>query len=227
MKRITHKPLKLSEADEPQKKVEIPASLVSKIAKFKELSDKIDAQQKILAGLTKEFAEFETEIAPVKAQMEALGEKIVIVDKLTIALQRVGFDRTNPKYKEAFEEALTKVNATTKKVLEEILKANSSVSKVSATFATKFAEASWFKKFGNWIKSTYSSVVASIKQSNKEMDSAIKDLQKLMTTKESKLKESVRNRIIQEISGNKTVLKEGHGWTDTQRCKLSYFEDRD
>ena len=65
-------------------------------------------------------------------EMTTSKKNLVVVDKIVAEIKKTKVKgRTNPKYKEAFVLALTKVNDSTKKVLNEALTANTTITEAS------------------------------------------------------------------------------------------------
>jgi hypothetical protein len=72
----------------------------------------------------------EGEIRPVLEQLSIQNRKSIKTRMYLVTLKRMGYDGENLKYKEWFEESLTKVNQKTKKILEGILQSTKTISRV-------------------------------------------------------------------------------------------------
>ncbi len=120
--------------------------LRDKIDSLAEMRVQADALKKELKALEQGMEDLVEEVLPV---VEALEDAMAQTDKYVVAVIKKGFDRQSPKYKEAFVIALKKVNAQTRKVLQDILDENTSISKVSAQYKAYLKEgvASKIKSF--------------------------------------------------------------------------------
>lgn len=135
----------------------------SKIDEFGILSDKIDKVKMELSELSNRYKEIEGELRPTLEQLTIQNKKSIQTKKYLVTLKRMGYNRDNFKYKESFEESLTKVNKQTKKVLEDILLSTKTVSRVVSTIGVQRIDeislksmmkklVSPFKKLFSWLK---------------------------------------------------------------------------
>ena len=82
----------------------------------------------------------------------------------------MGYNRDNFKYKESFEESLTKVNQQTKKVLEDILQSTKTVSKVVSTIGVHRMDEISLKSMLKKLVSPFKKLFSRLKLNNKSID---------------------------------------------------------
>jgi len=107
----------------------------NRIDEFAALSDEIDRITAILKKLKTRYNAIDKELTPMMEQLEEMGQSAIETEKSLLTIKRKGYLRETPKYKMAFELALTKVNAQTKKLLDEALNASKSTTRVATTLA--------------------------------------------------------------------------------------------
>lgn len=150
-----------------------------KIDEFGILSDKIDKVKMELSELSNRYKEIEGELRPILEQLRIQNKKSIQTKKYLVTLKRMGYNRDNFKYKESFEESLTKVNQQTRKVLEEILLSTKTVSRVVSTIGVQrideFSLKSMLKKFF----SVFSQFLNPLTRVNKETDNLNQVLKKM------------------------------------------------
>lgn len=136
-------------------------------------------------------------------EMTASKKNLVVVDKIVAEIKKTKVKgRTNPKYKEAFTLALTKVNDATKKVLNEALDANTTITEASekTELSIKISE-SKVGDIWNKLKTFASKFYEKFKKLVENQTNAVKDLEKSFDKLVS-LNESNSNlRYLREISG--------------------------
>ena len=82
----------------------------------------------------------------------------------------MGYNRDNFKYKESFEESLTKVNQQTKKVLEDILQSTKTVSRVVSTIGVQRMDEISIKSMLQKLISPFKKLFSKLKMNIKSMD---------------------------------------------------------
>ena len=154
--------------------------LAAEIGKFHDLQKEIKKLEEDLMAKKAEFKEFENEIRPMMDCMKEMKVKLSITDKYVIQITRFGGERKDVSYKNAFENALTKVNASTRKVLEAALEASKTVTQVKHSFnIEELTEASILDKIISAIKTGVSKFMNLFKSEEKKIDSANQELEKL------------------------------------------------
>jgi hypothetical protein len=152
------------------------------IGEFYDLQNEIKRLEAELEEKKLAFKQFEGDIKPMLDGMKEVGDKLAQTEEYVIKVSRFGGERKDASYKTAFENALTKVNAATKRVLEEALEASKKVTQVKHSFSIDkvVAEASLFDKIKSAIKGAISKLLGVFKKEGKTIDDANKDLKKLV-----------------------------------------------
>ena len=133
-----HKAL-LKESLQLEMQVQDP-ELQQKINEFGALKDKIDEMIAQLKEQETRFSELQNEIVPILEQLEETKEKALITNEYIVSVKRAGYVRETPKYKEAFNLALSKVNGAIKAILNESLDATKSTSTIAPSIGIKKLE---------------------------------------------------------------------------------------
>jgi hypothetical protein len=82
----------------------------------------------------------------------------------------MGYDRENFKYKESFEESLTKVNQKTKKILEEILQSTKTISRVVSTIGVQKIDENGLGDLWKRLVKGFKLYLSVLKKNNSELD---------------------------------------------------------
>lgn len=160
--------------------IEDPA-IKSSMGEFYELQNEIKKLEAELEAKKLQFKQFEGDIKPMLDGMKEVGDKLAQTEEYVLKVSRFGGERKDASYKTAFENALTKVNAATKRVLEEALEASKKVTQVKHSFQIDkvVAEASIFDKIKSAIKGAINKLLGVFKKESKNIDDANKELKKL------------------------------------------------
>jgi len=152
------------------------------IGEFYELQNEIKRLEAELEERKLAFKQFEGDIKPMLDGMKDVGDKLAQTEEFVIKVSRFGGERKDASYKTAFENALSKVNAATKRVLEEALEASKKVTQVKHSFSIDkvVAEASLFDKIKSALKGAINKLLGVFKKESKTIDDANKDLKKLV-----------------------------------------------
>ena len=142
----------------------------SKIDEFGILSDKIDRVKKELSELSNRYKEIEGELRPTLEQLTIQNQKSIQTKRYLVTLKRMGYNRDNFKYKESFEESLTKVNQQTRKVLEDILLSTKTVSRVVSTIGVQRMDEISLKSMLKKLVSPFKKLFNRLKNTNKSID---------------------------------------------------------
>ena len=142
----------------------------SQIDEFGILSDKIDKVKMELSELSNRYKEIEGDLRPILEQLHIQNKKSIQTKKYLVTLKRMGYNRDNFKYKESFEESLTKVNQQTKKVLEDILLSTKTVSRVVSTIGVQRINEISLKSMLLKLVSPFKKLFSRLKNTNKNID---------------------------------------------------------
>jgi hypothetical protein len=157
------------------------SSVKEAIGEFYVLQEEIKELEKSLEVKKQQFKIFEEDIKPMLDGMKEIGDKLAQTEEYVIKVSRFGGERKDASYKNAFEHALSKVNAATKKVLNEALEASKRITQVKHSFSIgkSVTEASIFDKFKATIKSVVSKVMSVFKKEKNVIQEANDELKKL------------------------------------------------
>jgi F0F1-type ATP synthase membrane subunit b/b' len=142
----------------------------SKINEFGELNDEIDKVKNQLEGLKKKYSQLEDELRPVLEQLYQFNQKSVQTERYLVSIKRMGYEKTNYRYKEVFEESLEKVNKNTRKLLENLLESTKTLSKVVSSVGVQTTNENLFTKLMSGIKRMFLGLVSRIKNVDKDME---------------------------------------------------------
>jgi predicted nuclease with TOPRIM domain len=146
-------------------------SILKMIDEYGELNDVIDQLKNQLEGLKKRFSEIEDQIRPLLEELRIHGQKSVQTEKYLVSIKHIGYEKVNLKYKESFEEGLTKVNKQTRKLLEELLLSTKSISNVVSSIGVqRVKEEGLITDIFRRLKSLVLKVVPSTRNVNRELD---------------------------------------------------------
>jgi hypothetical protein len=105
-------------------------NITGSVKEFYELQQEMATMKSRLKEMEGRFKEFEGVIKPMLDDMKELGDKLAMCGEYVIKVTKFGGERMDASYKDAFENALTKVNAATKNVLNEALEASRKLTQV-------------------------------------------------------------------------------------------------
>lgn len=123
-------------------------------------------------------------------EMEKSGERLARTENIIMKIERVSYAREDPQYKEGFLESLKKVNAATKKVLQDVLKAYTNTTYVAAKISfskrqdeNTLTEANIFTKFANWLTNMLGSLIPKIASRGQQIDNELDKLERVLKIK--------------------------------------------
>lgn len=105
-------------------------NVTDSVKEFYELQQEMATMKARLKEMDARFKGFEGIIRPMLDEMKELGDKLAMCGEYVIKVTKFGGERMDASYKDAFENALSKVNAATKNVLNEALEASKTLTKV-------------------------------------------------------------------------------------------------
>jgi hypothetical protein len=91
--------------------------IARKMMEFSVLSNEIDKLRGELYDKKERYAEIESELLPILEELERTGDRTLEVYDIIITIKKRGFDRTDYKYKEAFQWLLDRVNQAMKDIV--------------------------------------------------------------------------------------------------------------
>ena len=159
-----------------EKSTTIGKDLETKINQFGELSDQIDLLKSQLNELKSKYSTIEDELRPILNELQNTENKHLRTKDFLITIKRMGFDRTNVKYKTAFTQSLTKVNKQTRIVLEKILEETKSTSRVVSSIGVSKLRESTIGQIIKKMMSSFKKFINPLRKTNKSLD----DLNKLL-----------------------------------------------
>ncbi len=151
----------------------------TKINEFGELSDEIDRVKNQLEGLRKRYSQLEGELRPILEHLYQYNQKSVQTEKYLVSIKRMGYEKTNYRYKEVFEESLEKVNKNTKRLLENLLESTKTLSKVVSSIGVQPINENLWKNLLGKIKKVFQRIIPQIKSNQSDMDT-LQRVSKLM-----------------------------------------------
>lgn len=160
--------------------LDVNKSIERKIDEFGDLSDEMDRLKKELNGIKKRYSQIEGELRPILEELDRFGEKSLQTERYLVSIKRMGYDRENLKYKEAFEQSLEKVNKQTRMVLEELLQSTKTVSRVVSSVGVQPVSENFFTDLVRKVKSLFGRVVSKLKRTTRDMNE-LQRLSKLMS----------------------------------------------
>lgn len=112
--------------------------LQKKIQRFAELSDEMDKFKAEIDKRKKEFSGLESELKTLLESMKDLKDSTLEVENLIVSIKKKGYEYDKYKYKEAFDWLFERVNGAMKKLVDDALKANKGVTKVSSQIGVQY-----------------------------------------------------------------------------------------
>jgi len=152
---------------------QLDKSILEKVDEFGELSDEMDKVKKQLDEMKKKYEGLEDELRPLLEELNRYNQKSIQTEKFLVSIKRFGYEKENMKYKEVFEQSLTKVNKNTKKLLEDLLQSTKTISQVVTSIGVQKIGEGFFSDFVNKIKTQLNKLTNSVKRSSTDMDDLI------------------------------------------------------
>lgn len=138
--------------------VKLDKTIEDNIDKFGSLTKRIEELSDELKKVKSELNVVQSELSPTLALLDGVTRKSIQTNKFIIELSKKGYETTNPKYKEAFNLALTKVNEATKNVLNEAFNATKTISKVAAKLKVKSIDEISIEGIVKYVKDKYNKI---------------------------------------------------------------------
>lgn len=161
--------------------------LEKEIQEYADLSDEMDRLKAKLEELQNKFTEldkkFRDMLTKLAAELGETSDTFLRAKNILISIKKKGYDRTNYKYKEAFEWLNSRVSPQMKKLVAEALEANKSVtyieSKLGVQRESKLRE-NWLTELYGKVKNFIVSKIASLRKNNQGANQSLDKLEGLL-----------------------------------------------
>lgn len=144
-----------------------------KVDELGSLAEQIAVLKNELSKAQKKAKDLESDLRPILEEMDEASDRILTTSKTAVRIVTKGYDRRSSSYKDAFDLALTKVNAATKKILNEALEASTSITTVASKLAASPIEEGVMdkvkqilSKFSKWVAAKVKKLKGYIKEMN-------------------------------------------------------------
>lgn len=182
---------KLSEVDVNDPEL---AKIIDELGSLQEQLDNAEAEIAALkkklnvGGLQKQIKILiDEKLNTLVSEMDVTGERLARTENIVMRIERSGYTREDPKYKEGWLEALQKVNAATKKVLRAVLAAHTSTTKVAASLSFSKRNDEWviteinmYEKFVNWLTKMIDNLAPKLATQGEKIDNALDKLERIL-----------------------------------------------
>lgn len=161
--------------------------LEEKVKQYAELADKMAKLEAELEELKSKFTpldiEFRNTLEKLAEQTGDAKSVFIKAKTLLIKISTKGYDRKSIKYKEAFDWLYTRVNPQMKKIVDESIAANSTVSYIKSKLAVQTTKESKLTEisFNSIYKKIKEKLISFIQRFSKTISTADKYLDKLET----------------------------------------------
>lgn len=160
--------------------LEITPGLEAQIEAFAELSDEIDRATAHLNKLKTKFSYLEDTLRPVMEDLDEQSQSAIQTKKYLLTIKRKGYDRTNVKYKEAFEQSLTKVNTQTRRILEEVLESTKSTTRVVSKLGVQpVTESNILQRIVGKLRGIWGKLTNKLKRNKKDLNTLLQLAKKI------------------------------------------------
>lgn len=170
---LTRKQLMDMIQEEIIREFQMDKSILERVDEFGELSDEMDKVKKSLEEMKKKYEGLEDELRPLLEELSKYNQKSIQTEKYLLSIKRFGYEKENVKYKEVFEQSLTKVNKNTQKLLEDLLQSTKTITKVVTSIGVQKIGEGFFTDFVNNVKKLINRLVGNVKKSSDDMDDLI------------------------------------------------------
>lgn len=161
--------------------------LSKEIEEYADLADQIDRLNAQIKLLEKRYKELDSKFINMLDKLEEeLGnskETFIRAKNILITIKKRGGDRTSFKYKEAFEWLYERVNPQMKKLIDETLEANKTISQVKSSLSvqreSKLSE-SWIGDVFNKVKSFFANNILKLRKTNQSANTELDKLESLV-----------------------------------------------
>lgn len=211
------------------KEVEITdPDFTENVETFYNLQEEINQLKQDLKDKQSEYGKFKSTIDPVISSMKDLEDKLGETEGYILKVKKFDYERTSSSYKDAFELALSKVNGSTRRVLEEALKTTQKVSTVKASYnIEKIQENKVLDKIRKVLSKVVNRFLSIFGKEERTIDSANSKLRQITSRANSAdgLEEGRRPK----MQGGKTIKEndyESGGYVETMQPQLDNAIDR-
>lgn len=181
---------KISEAEVTDPKLEAKFDELAELERqYTKLKSMVDAFMKEIGYKDIEskytaLAKDDPDVWAYFMEIKKTGDNIIRTKNNIIEVKRAATETETYSHKEAYLTALTKVNAATRKVLEDELNATKTISKRIGAYSSQPNESkligeSWFGKIKDWFKKFANTLVNRFKSGNKQVEQSIQALEQI------------------------------------------------
>lgn len=211
------------------KEVEITdPDFTENVETFYNLQEEINQLKQDLKDKQSEYGKFKSTIDPVISSMKDLEDKLGETEGYILKVKKFDYERTSSSYKDAFELALSKVNGSTRRVLEEALKTTQKISTVKASYnIEKIQENKVLDKIRKVLSKVINRFLSIFGKEERTIDNANSKLRQITSRANSGdgLEEGRRPK----MQGGKTIKEndyESGGYVETMQPQLDNAIDR-
>jgi seryl-tRNA synthetase len=151
----------------------------AKIDEYAELSNEIDVLNSRLKKLKSKYSSLEGELRPVLEELTELEQSSLNTEKYLLTIKRKGYSRTTYSYKDAFVAAISKVNAQTRRVLNELYEATAKTHKVASSIGVQSLKENKLKSLISFVSRLFKGLRGSIKKlrgNDDKLNKMLKDM---------------------------------------------------
>jgi hypothetical protein len=135
-------------------------AIVAKLDRIHELKNKIKELTAETKAINAELGEFDASIKPIFDAMKVLNDKLAVTEKYVMKITKYGGQSTVISYAKAVDDAIAKVDEAAKEIINECVKAHTTVTNVKHSYEIEKVDES---KVFNKIKSLVSKAVDKFK----------------------------------------------------------------
>lgn len=156
----------------------------AEIEEYARLADQIDKYEAEIAKLKKRFGELDDKFRKMLETLsDELGdnkETFIRYKKILIKIKKRGYERTNYKYKEAFDWLYERVSPQMKKLITETLEAHKSITTIKSSLSVQYEAGNWFKNMFTKFKNWFSTFITKMRITRSKADSAMDKLETMI-----------------------------------------------
>jgi hypothetical protein len=160
-------------------------TLVAELETMADLAEKMDRMAAEMAALTKQFKPLDEKFTAMIDAIDENKERVLRTKNVLVTIKKKGYEAKSPKYKEIFELLYGKVNGKMKKIADDLMKANTTIKKISSSIATQKLNSEsklnegMLSNLWNKVKNYITSFTSKIKQQGQSVDADLEKLEKL------------------------------------------------
>ena len=156
----------------------------AEIEEYARLADQIDKYEAEIAKLKKRFGELDDKFRKMLETLsDELGdnkETFIRYKKILIKIKKRGYERTNYKYKEAFDWLYERVSPQMKKLITETLEAHKSITTIKSSLSVQYEADNWFRNMFTKLKNWFGTFITKMRTTRSKADSAMDKLETMI-----------------------------------------------